>query len=349
MEVVKAEKIIFGATGRAGVARNEVDGDLFLDLRDALSRRLREGWEFARWPELMRWEKRYFRPVWSAAVTLPVAAGSEWYHPDSESYYVALQATSAEPSVDGEVDTDWAELLAVQSADDWDETVAYDAGDKVFYPVTETFYVCHTATTAGIVPTTAANWGAVPELDRYVEFEQELANGDLATAIGTCFAATRKNPKTVGRHGGPAGYGSAAGKLTFWRSEVGIQIDEMEPWAWLEFRIRPPALDGELWDVSTAYEEGEFCYFDGDFYECIEDAAANESPETHAAKWELKEIPLFLERFLVTALYADYLEMDGQKEKADAEEGRAYGELGRMQLVYFGQEEESPRAAVGAR
>lgn len=342
MELVKAERIIFGAGGRAGLARNEIDGDLFLDLRDALSRRLREGWEFAKWGELVRIEKRYFRKVWSTSVAGDVTAGSEWYHPESELYFVALKVTTNAPWEDGETHADWAELEAEQAADDWASDLSYDPGDKVFYPITESYYQCHSASAAGVVPTNASFWGEVPDFDRYVALEQELANGDLATEIGTVFRATRKNPRTVGRS-------ERAVSLTHWRSENGIQIDEEEPWAWLEFRLRPPVLDGELYVSTDVYEEGEAAYFDGDFWGAIEDAGALESPETHPAKWEKKEIPLFLERFLVHALFADYLEMDGQKEKSEAEEMRAYAELGRLRMIFEGQEGSVERAEVFAR
>ncbi len=69
------------------------------------------------------------------------------------------------------------------------------------------------------------------------------------------------------------------------------------------------------------------CYFEGDFYQCIYAADANESPETNPEKWEKLKIPVEWRRVLVKLTYAHLLQLDGQTDKALVERASARSEL----------------------
>ncbi len=71
------------------------------------------------------------------------------------------------------------------------------------------------------------------------------------------------------------------------------------------------------------------CYFQkpngkSDFFLCIEPTIPGESPATAPAKWQLVEIPARLRWVLAKLAYANLLEMDGQKDKANSEKEAAY-------------------------
>lgn len=326
METISAEEILNGAGDRAGLRRDEIDGDLFKSLRGFLSRRLREGWRATKWPDLVRCEKRFFRRMWTAtdAGLLAVAAGEERYSSQVGNYFQSLFANGVSPvDSDGETNlTAWAECAASYSADDWDSTADYAIGDQVYYPETDRFYQCWATAAAGVLPSDTDHWGVLTDFERSVAYEQTLAGGALAvgvpaTAIGDVFGVWESNPR-----------GDLYARPVPWvLTSNGIVVRKPVSFVWIEFLLRAPVLKGDVYDATSTYAVGEQVYFEGDFYNCVSAAAVLESPSASAAKWSIKEIPLFLERWLVSAVYADYLEMEWQKEKAAVELGSAKGLL----------------------
>lgn len=59
---------------------------------------------------------------------------------------------------------------------------------------------------------------------------------------------------------------------------------------------------------------------EADFYDCIDAAAAGESPATNPEKWRRIEIPAVYEWFLVSRAASLLLPGEGQSDKARAEE-----------------------------
>ena len=330
METLSAGEILNRAADRAGIERGQVDTDLFRKLRASLSRRLRLGWRYRPWPELVRIEKRYFRKLWTSAEAAQVggiAAGEERYYNTDGNHYRALVTNGVDPLDDDDNlrAAQWALLETSYDADDWDEATAYDIGDQVYDPETDLFYQCRVTTTAGIEPTDEDYWAALVPFDRYVAYEQE---GE--TALGDVLKVTELNPK-IYRSPKP---------VTFSLSENGVQVLEELGWVWIEFRLRVPVLTGDVYDSDAAYAADDQVYYEGDFYNCIEAATAGENPADVPEKWEKVELPLFLESYLVQAVFADYLEMEGQKEKAQAELGLAELALADEALLLFGQNPE---------
>lgn len=56
-------------------------------------------------------------------------------------------------------------------------------------------------------------------------------------------------------------------------------------------------------------------YFNGDWYECVADTAAGESPATHPAKWHIMDIPAQFDRYLSQAAYEKILPGEGQSDR----------------------------------
>jgi hypothetical protein len=89
MELVSASEIFYGVGDRAGLGESEIAGDLFKTLRRFASKRLDEGWRYAMWPDLMRWDERFFRQFYDGTKTY--AAGDIVYNSAvDEKYYRAI-------------------------------------------------------------------------------------------------------------------------------------------------------------------------------------------------------------------------------------------------------------------
>lgn len=60
-------------------------------------------------------------------------------------------------------------------------------------------------------------------------------------------------------------------------------------------------------------------YFEGEFWECIADAAPGESPTSAPEKWQRLDIPAIFERFLVQSSLEKLLPDLGQNDKRRGE------------------------------
>lgn len=62
-------------------------------------------------------------------------------------------------------------------------------------------------------------------------------------------------------------------------------------------------------------------YFNGDFWQCVEETSAGESPTTAPTKWRRIRIPSEFRQVLKKLTYANLLELDGQTDKAAVHRG----------------------------
>lgn len=80
---------------------------------------------------------------------------------------------------------------------------------------------------------------------------------------------------------------------------------------------------------------------EGDFFDCVADAAAGESPDTHPTKWSRIDIPALFESFLVSRATALLQTGEGQSDKALAESKVAVTLL--SELIYRDRNERGGR------
>lgn len=109
---------------------------------------------------------------------------------------------------------------------------------------------------------------------------------------------------------------------------------------WGEYRVKKPELVGDVWDSSVAYSVGAQAYFDsgsntgsaipvsgkphyGNFYECLTATTAGQSPSTHPAYWQKKEIPYVFGSYMARGMYSDWLRSEMQIELAQVAEAEA--------------------------
>lgn len=123
-----------------------LDAAEFRGIRRLANRRLSWCWEFHFWPELMRVEQRWFRPIYSSAETY--AAGDQVFFPADQNYYQAITDTTGNDpaTLSGSEyvtnDAYWTLAEASYSGDDYDsaEVADYAAPDVVRYPVDGKYY-----------------------------------------------------------------------------------------------------------------------------------------------------------------------------------------------------------------
>lgn len=153
-----------------------------------------------------------------------------------------------------------------------------------------------------------------PDANNVIEYEQA---GE--TVIGEIFGVSSVDP------------GEQAARWVTWRpTDEGILItaETVPDPAYVKFRQRPPEFSGEEWDATVTYAVGDLVYVD-DARGCFRSiqAGMNQDPETETAYWTAVEFPYVLANFVKRAVYADMLQEDGQDDKAQRQESRAYAEL----------------------
>jgi hypothetical protein len=261
--------------------------------RNALDLALNHCWRSEWWPDLMRGELRYFRANWLAASTYNKT--NEVYDSATQQYFQALRdgitgaGQSPTDSSGIERSAYWAKCLTSYGGSNWVTGTVYAVGTKVFYPVTNLFYQCHTAHTSSgtLVPdATGGNerWGVLTEFDRYVSKTQ---TGQ--TVIGDCFDVKDQNPKTHQNW-----------RTMAWdNSENGVQVLEETVRAWVQFRLLRPRLKGRLFSATATYDVGQQVYYPatededlpGNFYEVLVATNAGETPVSNPTKFDQVEIP----------------------------------------------------------
>lgn len=118
-----------------------------------------------------------------------------------------------------------------------------------------------------------------------------------------------------------------------------ILLREYTDGVYVEYRTRPPELNGNPWDSTTTYYAGSQVYFDSssnsgslqpvngknytaNFYECLA-TNTNANPETSTSNWTKIRLPYIFGPYLSRAIYADYLRSEGQIESANVAEAEA--------------------------
>lgn len=182
----------------------------------------------------------------------------------------------------------------------WDAAAGYAAGEEVFFEDDETYYAANAVTSAGESPaTTPAKWDAIT-----VDFAKYVALNQSGLArIGEVLGVTVRDPR-INR---------APGTALFRLSDFGVMLAPDAPArVWVRFRLPTPKFTAIEWEDGT-FAAGIVRYHNGDCWEALE---ATSSEPGADATWALQVIPEFLHDYAVEAVYADWLDDDGQKAKS---------------------------------
>jgi len=124
----------------------------------------------------------------------------------------------------------------------------------------------------------------------------------------------------------------------------GVQVIGVTNWVWngwlwtypawfmagypvfLYYRKGCPDFSGATYDAMATYDVGDQILYTGtgtevtlgemNYWKCVVDTTAGQSPDTTPNSWEVLELPELLFWYVVYSCFADYLRMDAQMEKA---------------------------------
>ena len=94
---------------------------------------------------------------------------------------------------------------------------------------------------------------------------------------------------------------------------------------WVWYRKRVPRYAGSTLSTTAAYAVGDKVYYTttagaGNYYVCAAVTTAGQTPDTHASKWTIQEVPYTFFEYAIQASFADWLRSDGQRTAAAQEQ-----------------------------
>lgn len=347
---VSFKSVIDEVLAFAGQAGSQISATQNLQLGGFINSRLKDwAWIAWQWPETTLVELRRYRLAYNAATaySAPTAtAPQEVFFPPTGLYYQALKATTGNAPatlVSGAYATNdayWAIAAGPYSGDDWLASTVYAVTDIVREPSNGRFYQCHTAhTSAGSFD--ATKFGILTQFDPYVS-KTQAGETEIGEFLGLYLDDPRlfKRPRRVVH----AIDGQGAHVLTAPHSVSNrCNADFAVPnELYVKFRIPCPEFRGETFDVLETYvANADVVYFagattdlEGDFWRCVTNTSAGESPATAAAKWERLEFPAWLRTPVARRAFADWLRYGAQREAARAEDQAADDSLFQAQIQF---------------
>lgn len=297
----------------------------------------RQVYEKAWWPEWCRMERRQFRPTWDVGEA--VTAGAERYFPPTDTYYIALVASTGEaPATGSDYSTPnlayWAEAPYELIADAHVNGRAYALGDRAQDPTTGLVYQCHTLHTGGSTLDTS-KFGLLQEFVRNIDFSQSWEDSVIGAPEGVYPA----NPLVT----------HVWNKLEARPYGDGFLVPGNATRPWVYFRRPVPIFEGDNWSATATYAADSTLYFMGDFYTSTASTSAGESPATHPAKWELQPVLAVLANGLARYIHADMLEASKDSERAGQVLNLARAEISRQVREIYNKQPNKRRWSVMTR
>ncbi len=141
-------------------------------------------------------------------------------------------------------------------------------------------------------------------------------------------------------------------ELAFSQVDNGWLVYNATSEVWVEYRLQSPLLTGSDYDSTATYAVGDQILFTNsgtkNFYNCLVATSAGESPTTDPHKWEVVEIPRFLQTYLVYGALSDALKMDGNHAAAGVQLKIAQESLEEEQIKAWNLQPQRNRIAVAA-
>lgn len=323
MEVTKYSDLLKRACALGQRVYSELSNDDSDLLMVYIDQRFKQIWEYYDWPDIKRVEKRYYRPLYAAALNYD--AGYEVYYPSEKKYYQTLKTTQGNAPTST---AHWAESKQSYAGDSWVTGTSYVVGDTVLYDVDGLYYTAHTAHTASGTLTPDATggndkWGVLTELDKYVAWEQTGEN-----KIGDVLEVWDYNPRTNNK----------SEPQPFYQSENGVQVLNGPNIVYVEYRQLLPSLFFSPWATGSDYDEDDVVRFPAtgaefDLYKATSGHTPSSSndPKDSNAPWALTQIPRDFSAYLSHGAASSMLQTDEKEQLALAQE--QYAERALMELL----------------
>jgi hypothetical protein len=289
----------------------------FRMVRSLVSCRLDTAWHIFPWPTLVYIERR-FRVEKHYDYATQYQPGDQVFDEVSNRCWVCVQTTVPVDEQPADNPADWAPLgqLPVQTTND--PNAQFQQGDHVLDAATGDVYYCKV---------NGAFYGDIGN----DQFFFPLPDWSPAFPLEDTFQRPMEEVFNVAS--------IRPTELSEWRLDFALVEDavrvEGDPGSsWFRYRMRCPVLQGEPWDAEASYLVGDQVYFTfpdnsgtGDFYDCIAAAGEGQSPEDSPLSWRRVEIPYVFTNYLSWATHADWLELDGQADKAAGANAQAFQRL----------------------
>lgn len=276
MHTVTWKSVIDGIFARPGMSVPTAAGALNAALEYVASR-LRQAWEYYKWPELTVVEYRLFRDTWEAGV---YAAGDEVYH--NGSYWRATGAVTAD-DVPGEYGAKGVLVYAEGGA-----IIASADGDYLVY------------TNASATPSKWAELIRFRKVVLYAQTDQE----EIGAVLGAWTLDPLKDTAAVKVDFSLMGDGA-------------VFPPDYEPdGVWVGYRLRAPEVSPVVYSAEAVYVANDAVYVAPGAYLVLSTTTAGETPTTAAAKFRAIAMPAWLAPAVKAGAYADLLEADSRSEKA---------------------------------
>lgn len=340
-----------------GQAYADVTTEQVLQIGGYINSRLKDwAWVAWPWPETTKTELRRYRDEYNGgtAYIAPTAdAGVEVFYPATGLYYQALRATTGNPpaTLSGTVystnDAYWALANRTYSGPDWLDATAYGVGNQVRNPADGRFYQCYSAhTSSGTLDGT--KFGILTVFDPFIARNQTWEDNQVGEFLGMFRQDPRvtRRPSRVCYEVNGLGAHVQAQNWDGRRWSYGITEFSIPAHVWLVFRLPCPEFRGDVFDAGAAYVGGsDSVYFagdttdlEGDFWNCIANTTAAQSPATNPEKWQRLEFPLWLRTPVARRAFADWLRYNGTREDALREDGAADDSLFQTQIQLGAQQ-----------
>lgn len=334
----------------AGQSNTQVDATQKLQLGGFINTRLKDwGWIAWDWPETTLVELRRYRLDYNSgtAYSAPTAAvAQEVFFPPTGLYYQNLRGSTGQAPatlVSGAYATNaayWALVGGSYSGADWLDVTAYAVGDIRRNPVDGRFYQCFLShTSSGTIDT--SKFGILTQFDPFVSRTQASLTV-IGEFLGMYLDDPRlhRRPRRVVYVTDGLGAHVLTAPTTRWNRCNGDFT--VPPEVYVKFRIPCPEFRGEMFDVlaiyvassDVVYFEGTTTNLEGDFWSCVTNTVAGESPETTPAKWARLEFPAWLRTPVARRAFADWLRYGGARDAATAEDGAAQDSLFQTQIQF---------------
>lgn len=211
----------------------------------------------------------------------------------------------------------------------------YLLDDEVYDTVTDAYFVAIQDVPSGTPLADEAYWDSLTTFARYVARRQIGA-----AAIGEVLSATTRDPRT----------NQVAGSLAFTLNNQGVLfLPDAPTTVWLKFRLPAPAFTTESWTAGT-YASGAVVYHAGECWLSLANDNTNTpGVEPDVVKWELQQVPEFLRHYATEAVYADWLQDDGQASKSSVREEEAEELLAEERNQFTRTQGQPQRYAVRVR
>lgn len=325
MRTVTFQSILHGVASLLGMdpARdlNAVRAATFTKYVNA---RLKEGWRYDFWPELMATEQRRYRLPYVAAtayVAPSATAAQEVYYIAAGDYFQTLRSTTgnAPATLTGvyvENSAYWARCAQSYSANDWAVGTVFAVGQQSKNPDDGRVYQCFTAHTAAGSSMDLTKFGVLTPFSKYIAYEQ---TGQ--TAIDAVKRVTKRDPRVYPRN---------PFEIPFTTAALGVQVAANAPAeVWVGFRLRPNQFTSTAWSGTTTYGLNGLSYVSatGECYVSLQAGNLNQNPVTQTAYWRKVDFPEVLASFVERAAFSDALKDQKQTDRSNNELEAARQEL----------------------